>query len=345
MSNLAKYILFISIFFIWPVISDVSDAATVIMKNGDRITGKIKSMDSHSLLLTLPYAGDISIDRSAIDKMQSEEPLRIMLNNHSIKFGKIEKKSKGETVIDNSITGDKHNYAFSDIAYLNPPPHIAGEGTAFSGEINLGGEFKEGNTVSTKIHADFNSQFDRGIKRYLLNGNSHWESKNRSKTENKWFLQGRYNRLFTPKWYTLGNMSLEFDEFKGLQLRSVTGAGVGYRFLDAEHHKLSIEGGPNFVYENYQDTGKNKTIAFREGGNLEYGIFNNRILFYHTHSVLQGLSDTSLLSIRTSTGLKIPVGILGIHTALQLDWDWDQKPSPGSQKSDTTITIKGGYGW
>lgn len=138
---------------------------------------------------------------------------------------------------------------------------------------------------------------------------------------------------------------MEFDEFKGLKLRSVTGGGAGYRFIDEEHKKFSLEGGPSFVYENYKETSKSYNLSFREGCNLEYPFFRNKLFFYHNHSVLQGISDTRQLSLRTSSGIKIPLGILGIHTALQLDWNWDKKPSPGRQKSDTTLTVKGGYGW
>jgi len=320
-------------------------ADEIIMKNGDRLSGVIKSMTPSSITVNLPYAGEVQITRDEIAQLDTKDPSRLMLADDSLLLGNLSVSSDGTAVINDTLTGSSHRCAFTDISYLNPPPHISGEGTLFTGEINFGGEVKDGNTVSTKLKVDFNSQYDRGIKRYLFNGNAQWESKNNTKTEDNWFIQGRFNRLFAPKWYTLGNASLEFDEFKGLNLRSVTGGGVGYRFMDEQHKKLSLEGGPSFVYENYRETGKNYSLAFREGANFEYPLFNHHIFFYHNHSILQGITQTDMLSIRTSTGFKVPLGILGIHTATQLDWNWDETPSPGRQKSDTTVTMKAGFGW
>ncbi len=317
----------------------------LIMKNGDRLTGTITAMTPATLTIELPYAGATEIDRAEISEIQIETPCRFMLSDKTIILGNLSKKKDGPATVHDSITGDSEQLAFSDVAYMNPPPHISGEGTAFTGEVNFGGELKEGNTVSTKLRIDLESQYDRGIQRYLFNGNAQWESKNRENTEDNWFLQARSNRLFAPKWYTLGNLSLEYDKFKGLKLRSVTGGGVGYRFIDEEHDKVSLEGGPNYVYENYKQTGKSYALAFREGFNLQFGLFTNRIFLYHHHSVLQGLSNTDILAIRTTTGMKVPLGILDIHTALELNWTWDKTPSPGRQKSDTTVNIKAGYGW
>jgi len=320
-------------------------ADEIIMKNGDRLSGEITLMDPSSVTMKLSYAGTVKIDRHEIIEIHTDAPSRVMLNDDTLLFGALSASEDGPALIVDSITGSEHKCALSDISYLNPPPHIAGEGICFTGEINFGGEFKEGNTISTKLSTDFKTQYDRGIHRYLFNGNAQWESKNRSKTEDNWFIQGRYNRLFAEKWYVLGNMSHQFDEFKGLMLRSVTGGGIGYRFMDEQLRKLSLEGGPNFVYENYKQTGKKYMLAFREGSNFEYPLFRNRMFFYHNHSVLQGISDTDTFSVRTSTGFKVPLGMLGLQSALQLDWDWDRKPSPGRQNSDTTVTVKTGYGW
>ena len=343
MSQALKYIL-LPLFFTISLIS-ITQADFLIMKNGDKISGEIQSMTPSQVVIHLPYAGNINVTRSEISEIHTSTPVMIMLKDKTLEFGKFNCQKTGRTIILDTVTGEEHEYPLSSVTYINPPPHIAGEGTYFSGEINLGGEFKEGNTVSTKIGVDFNTQYDKGIRRWLFNGKAQWESKNRTNTEENWFLQGRYNRLFKPKWYTLGNMSLEYDKFKGLDLRSVTGGGVGYRFFDEPERRLSIEGGPNFVFENYKETGKSYYLAFREGGQLQYPFFRNRLFFYHNHSLLQGISDTAQLSIRTSTGFKIPIGILGIHTALQLDWNWDKEPSPGRKNSDTTLTLKGGYGW
>lgn len=338
-----KYFFVILLLFLLVPASGQADR--IVMKNGDRLTGKILLMDPSTVTMQISYAGKVKIIRSDILEMHTDKPLRIMLSNNSLTFGNLSKSSGEKTLITDNLNATEGNCTFSDIAYLNPPPHIAGEGTLFTGDINVGGELKEGNTVSVKLALDFKTQYDRGKRRYLFNGDAHWESKNRIKSENKWFVQGRYNRLFAPKWYSLGNMSMEFDEFKGLMMRSVTGGGAGYRFWDDKRKKLSIELGPNFVYQNQIDEGKSYYVGMREGGNFEFVLPHNDITLFHNHSVLQDLMDTDNMSVRTSTGLQVPLGILGIHSSFELKWDWDSKPTPGRQNSDTTFLIKGGYGW
>lgn len=50
-------------------------ADTIWFKNGDRLTGEVKSLDGGKLVVQSPYGGVMSLDWSAVSTLESEKEL------------------------------------------------------------------------------------------------------------------------------------------------------------------------------------------------------------------------------------------------------------------------------
>ena len=51
------------------------------MKNGDRLTGKIGKSDDKSLVIKTEFAGEVTVDWSAIQDVKSDQPLHVGLKD------------------------------------------------------------------------------------------------------------------------------------------------------------------------------------------------------------------------------------------------------------------------
>ena len=56
-------------------------ADQVVLKNGDRLTGKIVSGDGKTLLLKSEFAGDVTVQWDAITDIESSDNIYITLKN------------------------------------------------------------------------------------------------------------------------------------------------------------------------------------------------------------------------------------------------------------------------
>ena len=96
--------------------------------------------------------------------------------------------------------------------------------------------------------------------------------------------------------------------------------------------------------EDYIVAEDNDYAAGRWALNFDHFIWEDRLQFFHGHQGLISIEDAADLSIRSQTGFRIPF-YKSFNATLQFNWDWDNTPSPGKEKSDKTYLFTIGYFW
>src|SRR6516162_4546306 len=79
------------------------NAEQVSLKNGDRLTGTVASMDGKKLVLKTAYAGDVSIDWDAVTQFSSEQPLVITKSDKQVVTGTV--RSEGDNYVVTTAQG------------------------------------------------------------------------------------------------------------------------------------------------------------------------------------------------------------------------------------------------
>ena len=67
-------------------------ADTVVLTNGDRLTGEIQKLDGGKLLLKTTYAGGMQIDWKMIDQLTTEAPVEVEVQSGKRYTGKIQSR-------------------------------------------------------------------------------------------------------------------------------------------------------------------------------------------------------------------------------------------------------------
>ena len=152
----------------------------------------------------------------------------------------------------------------------------------------------------------------------------------------------KYDHFLTEKWYAFGKSSAERDEFKDLNLRTDVGAGPGYQVFKSDLINLALEAGVSYINEDF-DVAEDKDYAAGRGSiNYDQWFFKKAFQLFHFNESFVSMDDTDDIIIRMRTGVRIPF-YKGINITAQHNFNWDNQPSPGFEKTDQAFIMSLGY--
>lgn len=323
---------------------DLTTADEAVMRNGDRLTGTVASMADGQLVLHSPYAGKISLAWEDIDTLCTDKPVQILLDDETLLNGRIRTADRGRVLVRAPGLGQTEAIELERITYINPPPEVIGRNVTVSGVVNLGFISTQGNSDTMQLHGDFETVFSGRTTRYTLGGEINHESESGRNTVANWRAYNKYDTFLTPKWYVFANLGLERDRFKDISLRTNVGPGSGYHVWKSKLRNLALEGGFNYVNENLIAAPDRSYAAARWSVDWDHFVYRRIVQFFHRQVGLVGLESGGNIVIRSKTGFRLPL-TPHISATLQLDVDWDNDPSPGTESADTRYIVKVGYHW
>jgi putative salt-induced outer membrane protein YdiY len=180
--------------------------------------------------------------------------------------------------------------------------------------------------------------------RVTLGGAYNRASEDNRKTEDNAMGRLKHDYFLTRELYWYLNGMVERDDFKQISLRTTFGPGVGYQFFEGELMNLLVEAGPSYVYTNYDGGGKDDSWSGRWGVKFDRFFFEKLFQYYFSNEGYVSASDSSDVFMFTRTGLRFPIrGGLSLNAGFE--WDWDNIPAEGADKSDYRYILSIGYGF
>ncbi|MDX9787392.1 MAG: DUF481 domain-containing protein [Desulfobacterales bacterium] len=331
-------VLLLAVIFVLLICGTVS-ADEVWLKNGDRLTGKVLSLEAGIIVISTAYAGDVSINWAEVLNLKTEEPIRVVLSDETNVQGRVQPGEGGKI----SVTADKLDAPVSmdlaNVTVINPKPLLR---TTL--RSNLGASITSGNTDREDFYADVEFVSRTTQNRYTIGGLYRRAESENVKTEDKTMGYMQYDHFFWEKWYAYANTSAEQDDFKDLDLRYNLGAGLGYQFIESERTNLSLEGGVSYVNENYNIGEDDSFTAGRWGLRFDHFLLADSLQFFLYHTGLQSLESADDLVLLNQTGFRVPF-YKNLNLTAQMNWDYDKSPSPDKKESDYAYIFSVGYLW
>jgi len=229
----------------------------------------------------------------------------------------------------------------SKVKAINPPDERP---VKLSGRINVGLNKASGNTDMENAHVDLEFLARTVSHRVTLGGAYNRSSEDSRKTEDNAMGRLKHDYFLTRELYWYLNGMVERDDFKEISLRTTLGPGVGYQFFEGELMNLSVEAGPSYVYTNYAGGGQDDSVSGRWGVKFDRFFFEKLFQYYFSSEGYVSASDSSDVFMFTRTGLRFPIrGGLSLNAGFE--WDWDNIPAEGADKSDYRYILSIGYGF
>ncbi|MGQ0544129.1 MAG: DUF481 domain-containing protein [Betaproteobacteria bacterium] len=225
----------------------------------------------------------------------------------------------------------------------DPPPPLPGEGTRYGGRATVSATYTSGNTESERLYGDAQLTARAAAYRYSLSGKVEQRQDPALGDNSAWLAAANYDRFFDARRFAYGRASVERDEAKDLESRSALGAGYGVDLFDTPAASLSVRGGPEYVaverfvgpQEEYPAAGWGIKASWRPRVDLE---------LFHEQDGFWNLEDTGVVSLRSKSGLRVPL-VARLNATAQLNVDWESEPAPGRASTDRTLLLGLDYTW
>ncbi|GAC1428376.1 MAG: hypothetical protein NVS1B11_08050 [Terriglobales bacterium] len=241
-------------------------ADQVALKNGDRLTGTITKSDAKNLVIKSEFAGEVTIEWSAVKEIQSSEPLHVDLKSGQQLVGPVTTSDDSLAVATTSGTATVPKDTVVDIR--NDKEQAAYERTqhpgltqGWAGGANVGFALTRGNSQTKNLALAFTAERKALRDDISLYANSVYASSDATAvsttTANSIQSGAKYERDLTKRMFAFVGGDFQTDALQGLNLRSVFGGGLGLHAIKNDETTLDLLGGINYTRENYTTLSRN----------------------------------------------------------------------------------------
>ena len=317
----------------------------ILLKNGDRISGKIQHLVDGKLTIKSDAAGTVTVDLSNIQTLSSDGPIEVNLKDKTGFTQKVSSAGPGQFAIEGDDSVKAQQFAVSDILSINPPPKPIPKWT---GDISVGITSTHGNTKTDIITASANFSKRTEKDRTTINtdyAKGEQEDPDTGETvttENWWRAKGKYDYFFSKKMYGYVNGRYEKDAVADLDRRVIVGVGGGYQWIESKDMNFSTEFGLASLYEKFTNETESKSeISLELGYNFDKTIRKN-IKFVHELTYYPAVDKFSDYYLTTSAGIRADF-TEKFFTTFKTIFNFDSTPAIGAGSTDVKYFFGLGY--
>ena len=337
-----------SVLFLSLCAGSVLNAEQVSLKNGDRLSGTILSMDGKKLVLKTAYAGEVSIDWDSVDQFTSDQPLVVTKADKQTVTGTV--KSEGADYVVTTAQGAQ-TMPKSDVAVMRSPADQAayekslhpGMLEGWAGGGNFGLAIARGNSETTNLALGFNALRKTNNDAWLVNAASIYSTDEKLNATTANSFQGliRYDRNLTKRLFAYGAFAGGYDELQDLNYRLMPGGGLGFHAIATSKTTLDLLGGLGYTRESYTTGLTRNLLTLTLGDEFAYKLGARTTIMQNLY-YLPSLNDTSNYRITGNFGIATKLN--GWMTANLLFNDrYNSQPVLGNKKNDVLFTTGLGF--
>jgi putative salt-induced outer membrane protein YdiY len=280
-------------------------ADQIMLKNGDRLTGSIERSDEKALVIKTEFAGEVTVQWSAIETIRSDQQLHVGLTGGQMLVGpvspsdgRIEIATKNAGTVSTTkdaiqvIRSDSEQAAYDAATERLRNPHLT---DFWSGFLDTGLSITSGN--SQTLNFDLSGQAVRKSPRDTITAYATSIFANSGTTgptvttANSIGGGVRFELDVTNRLYMFGLADFYHDEFQQLDLRNILAGGLGYHVIRSKPTTFDVYGGGGFNQSYYSTPLTRKSGEIMVGEHLSHSV-SDRTSFSERFEFFPNVSDT-----------------------------------------------------
>jgi len=283
-----------------PVLAD-----TVWLKNGDRLSGKIKLFDGGKLLIQTDYGGAIAIDWKQVKTLESDQELLVKQDAYTGEKAKsLQAADDGKVILANGEAPRTVELA-SIQQIMKPKPLL--EDMVWKGNVDVAMDYKRAEKDTDHYDIDFRTSARHGAWRHNAEGEYNREFQNQMVTTDNWSAEYALDRFITEKWFWEGRLTYKRDKVEDLARQRVVGMGPGYQFWDDELGAFSLGSLLNRTDYEYADGGKDNFYSLAVKWDYNRYLIGKRVEFFTNGEVGRPFSEVADYALDAEMGLRYKV--------------------------------------
>jgi putative salt-induced outer membrane protein YdiY len=282
----SKLKVFVLVIFLCPALLF---ADQIVLKNGDRLTGTIETSDDKSLVIKSEFAGEVTLQWSAVQEINSTQRLSVTLNDGKTVVGTVT-SSDGNLAVVTANAGTVTEPKAAVTKLFGEAQQAAYEKSlhpglldAWKGGANVGFGLTRGNSQTKSLDIAFTADRKTLHDHLGLYTNSVYATNDApgatpSTTANAVQGGARYDHDLNPRIFAYVGADFQTDALQTLDLRSVFGGGLGVHAIKNDRTTLDLLGGINYTREKYTLLPSRSFAAASVGEELSHKLGVNTVL-------------------------------------------------------------------
>jgi putative salt-induced outer membrane protein YdiY len=312
-------------------------ADEVLLRNGDRLTGTIVTMEEGTLTFRTSHSGEVKIQWGEIEQLSADDPIKIQLKQEVEEPDWTDLLYKRYTTVSAARIGVDGPILLDEVMAINPPPPIRYQGT-----LNIGGNRTGGNTNTQAVNASTRWTIRSDRHRVLAEGKYNYGEVNNQVTVRNALASLKYDLFLSRKIFGNAEGLLEKDKFQSLTSRTTIGAGLGYQFIDTPRATVSAVAGLAHVSEHYTNAPSVETPSTRWSLRTEFVLVPDRVRLFHKHEGFVDFGERTALRFFADQGLRITL-IGNLFFNVEYDIRYNGAPAPGRKRTDEAVIFGIGF--
>lgn len=280
-------------------------ADTVWMKNGDRLSGKIKVFDGGKLLLEKPYGGSIALDWKQVKTLESDQELLVKQDAYSGEKAKsLQAAEAGKVTLANGEAPKTVDLASIE-QIMKPKPVV--EDLVWKGNVDVALDYKRAENDTDDYDVSFKTTARHGRWRHNAEGEYNRETKDDVTTTDNWSAEYALDRFLTEKWLWQGRAEYKRDRIEDLARQRTVGTGPGYQFWDDELGAFSLGSLINRTDFEYQDGDKDNFYSAAVKWDYTRYLIGKKVQLFTNGELAKPLGNVADYSLDSEVGLRYKV--------------------------------------
>lgn len=321
----------------------VASADEILFNNGDRLTGKIASVEGGKMKITTKVAGDVIVDVKDVKTFTTEGPVEIRTVDSPRE--KIVSPATGDQP--GSVRVTPAGPAAPQVVPLDKIKYV-NYSEDWTGSVVAGALFARGNTFADEVNIGFDVTRRTLDDRITFGGAYHFgrqkdpDTGDKRTTTDNWFLQGKYDYFFTERFYGFASLRYDHDRIAELDYRLLPAAGVGYQWIDRPDIKFDTEAGLAYICESFEDDTSNSAISAKLAYHYKHAWWEDKVQFFHNLEYYPSLERLDDYLILTDVGLRTAI-TTNMFAEYRFELRYDSTPAAGLHNTDLRHIV--GVGW
>ena len=234
------HFLLITFSSLWALAASAAPKTDIVyFKNGDKLTGEIRSLGRGRLNLNTDATGTIAIEWDKISGIVSDQHIQFETASGIRYFGSVKTSEKVSEII--VVTNNGPQTLDAERVIVMEP--IEGRGIdALDIDFTVGYNFaKAGGVASTNLAV--NMDWRSLIRIESLRFSTTITDSDTLEASKRMTLGLQHTRLFKNRWFSNGNLTFEQNDELGLDLRTSLGGGVGRYLVQSNRMLWSLDAG------------------------------------------------------------------------------------------------------
>ncbi|MGB4074324.1 DUF481 domain-containing protein [Pseudomonas sp.] len=315
-------------------------ADTVWLKNGDRLTGKIKFYDGGKLLLETDYGGAIALDWAKIATLESDQELLVKENTvHGERAKSLQAAEPGKVTLANGEAPKTIELA-SISQILKPKPLV--EDLVWKGNIDAALDYKRAERDTDDYDVSLKTQARHGLWRHNAQADYNREFQDDVVTTDNWSAEYALDRFLTEKWFWQGRFEYKRDMVEELERQRTVGTGPGYQFWDDELGAFSVAGLLNRTDYEYSNGESDNFYAASVKWDYNRYLVGKRVELFSDGEVGKPLANAADYTLDAAVGLRYK---LTDWASLNMKAEKDLVSGAEGELDETRYSLGFGVGW